>query len=85
MNEWCENDYDTSFKWLHRRKRHSDEQSGDEVALGEKSKVEIFYIRTNEIKIQIMYLKQKTKQAYSIIADRFSVFIELSNTQPTVI
>jgi hypothetical protein len=81
--EWCESDYDTSSKRFQKRKRRPDEEIGDEVILTgrDKFKVETFYVIIDRLKSELL----KRKEAYSIVADRFSVFSDLSNTQPSAI
>lgn len=65
------------------RKSRPDEKSGDKVVLTgrEMFQWEIIKVISDKLKSELL----KTKETNSTVADRFSLFSNLSNTQPSVI
>lgn len=79
----CDLDYETCYKRQKKRKFQADENKETEVLLEgrDKFRVETFYVVLDQLKSEL----QKRKNAYGEIADKFSVFNDLSSSSTETI
>lgn len=82
-NKLCDADYETSYKRQKKRKLQDDESKDNEVILHgrDKFRVETFYAVIDNLKCQL----KKRKTAYDLVANKFSVFSDLSTKATDII